>query len=140
MVNIHQAKTQLSKLIDQAVKGDPFVIAKAGKPLVKVTRLDQPKTKSRLGFLTTETRIPADFDRMGQSEIERLWAAAQPEKLPRKARAIFDDTSKELLFSTVSLWEMTQLTSGSSYRLPQYFAHVAAGTFVAFSGQGLAVY
>ena len=41
-VNIHEAKTQLSKLVDQAVKGDPFIIAKAGKPLVKVTALDAP--------------------------------------------------------------------------------------------------
>jgi antitoxin (DNA-binding transcriptional repressor) of toxin-antitoxin stability system len=35
-VNIHEAKTQLSKLVDQAVKGEAFVIAKTGKPLVKV--------------------------------------------------------------------------------------------------------
>ena len=41
-VNIHEAKTNLSRLIDQASKGEPFVIAKAGKPLVKVTPLDVP--------------------------------------------------------------------------------------------------
>ena len=41
-VNIHDAKTQLSRLIEQAVRGDPFIIAKAGKPLVKVTRLEAP--------------------------------------------------------------------------------------------------
>jgi prevent-host-death family protein len=34
-VNIHEAKTNLSRLIDKAVKGEPFIIAKAGKPLVK---------------------------------------------------------------------------------------------------------
>ncbi len=39
-VNIHEAKTQLSKLVDLAAKGEPFVIAKAGKPLVKVAALD----------------------------------------------------------------------------------------------------
>lgn len=39
-VNIHEAKIQLSKLIEQAVNGEPFIIAKAGKPLVKVTKLD----------------------------------------------------------------------------------------------------
>ena len=43
-VNIHEAKTQLSKLLDQAAKGDPFIIAKAGKPLVKVS---QPATSVR---------------------------------------------------------------------------------------------
>jgi len=43
-VNIYEAKTQLSWFIDQAVKGESFIIAKAGKPLVKVTRLDAPST------------------------------------------------------------------------------------------------
>jgi len=41
-VNIHEAKTQLSKLVDQASKGEPFIIAKAGKPLVKVIAIDAP--------------------------------------------------------------------------------------------------
>lgn len=74
-VNIHEAKTQLSKLVDQAAKGDPFIIAKAGKPLVKVTRLDAPSAEhiSRLGFMAGEMNIPADFDSLGQSEIERLF-------------------------------------------------------------------
>jgi len=35
-VNIHEAKTHLSRLVDRAAKGEPFIIAKAGKPLVKV--------------------------------------------------------------------------------------------------------
>lgn len=52
-INIHEAKTQLSRLIEQALKGDPFIIAKAGKPLVKVMRLDAPETGQirRLGFM-----------------------------------------------------------------------------------------
>jgi prevent-host-death family protein len=52
-VNIHAAKTQLSKLVDEAAKGEPFVIAKAGKPLVKVTALAAPigTQTRRLGFL-----------------------------------------------------------------------------------------
>ena len=52
-VNIHEAKTQLSKLVDRAAKGEPFVIAKAGKPLVKVTALDAPAAPRRLGFLAS---------------------------------------------------------------------------------------
>lgn len=43
IVNIHEAKTHLSRLVDQAVKGEPFIIAKAGKPLVKVTALNSPR-------------------------------------------------------------------------------------------------
>lgn len=76
-VNIHEAKTHLSRLVDQAAKGESFVIAKAGKPLVKVTPLDAPsagKTK-RLGFMEGQIVVPKDFDRMGSAEIERLFAA-----------------------------------------------------------------
>jgi prevent-host-death family protein len=78
-VNIHEAKTQLSRLIEQAVKGDTFVIAKAGKPLVKVTRLDAPDVGQarRLGFLAGQIAVPEDFDRMGTEEIERLFGDAE---------------------------------------------------------------
>ncbi len=72
-VNIHEAKTQLSKLVDQAVKGKPFVIAKAGKPLVKVTALDAPAAPKRIGFLEGEISVPDDFDRMGSAEIAALF-------------------------------------------------------------------
>ena len=72
-VNIHEAKTQLSKLVDQAVKGDPFVIAKAGKPLVKVAGLDAPDALRRIGFLAGEIVVPKDFDRMGDAEIAALF-------------------------------------------------------------------
>lgn len=76
-INIHEAKTHLSKLIDQAVHGQPFVIAKAGKPLVKVCRLDatdQPR-RQRLGFLAGQIEVPDDFDRMGEAHIAQLFGA-----------------------------------------------------------------
>jgi prevent-host-death family protein len=74
-VNIHEAKTQLSRLVDQAVKGEPFIIAKAGKPLVKVTALDAPTPAQvqRLGFMAGQIGVPKDFDTMGSSEIERVF-------------------------------------------------------------------
>jgi prevent-host-death family protein len=74
-VNIHEAKTHLSRLVEQAAKGEPFVIAKAGKPLVKVTPLDTPVAGQvrRLGFMAGRIRVPDDFDRMGSAEIERLF-------------------------------------------------------------------
>lgn len=72
-VNIHEAKTQLSRLVDRAAKGEPFVIAKAGKPLVKVSALDSPAAPQRLGFLSGEIDVPDDFDRMGESEIEAMF-------------------------------------------------------------------
>jgi prevent-host-death family protein len=75
-VNIHAAKTQLSRLVDEAAQGEPFVIAKAGKPMVKVTALDAPSGSDikRIGFMTGQISVPDDFDRMGEAEIERLFS------------------------------------------------------------------
>lgn len=74
-VNIHEAKTHLSRLVEQAARGESFVIAKAGKPLVKVTALDVPTAGQarRLGFLVGEISVPDDFDRMGREEIEQMF-------------------------------------------------------------------
>jgi prevent-host-death family protein len=74
-VNIHEAKTQLSKLIEEASRGESFVIAKAGKPIVRVTALSAPVGAEvrRLGFMAGQISVPDDFDRMGSAEIERLF-------------------------------------------------------------------
>jgi prevent-host-death family protein len=79
IVNIHEAKTHLSRLVDSAAKGESFVIAKAGKPLVKVTALDTPsgKKKQRLGFMKGQIKVPRDFDRMGSYEIEQLFGDSE---------------------------------------------------------------
>lgn len=75
-VNIHEAKKQLSKLVEEASKGHPFVIAKAGKPMVKVTALGVPvgTEVKRLGFMEGQISVPDDFDRMGEAEIERIFS------------------------------------------------------------------
>lgn len=75
-VNIHEAKTQLSRLISQAAEGESFVIAKAGKPMVRVSPLDTPSAPRRLGFLVGELTIPEDFDDMGASEIEAQFGSS----------------------------------------------------------------
>ena len=74
-VNIHEAKTQLSKLVEEASKGEPFVIAKAGKPIVKVMALGAPTGAQvrRLGFMAGQISVPDDFDQMGREEIERIF-------------------------------------------------------------------
>ena len=79
-VNIHVAKTQLSRLVDQAAAGEAFIIAKAGKPMVKVIPLGKAETgtASRLGFMAGEFSVPDDFDRMGGDEIESLFAGRKP--------------------------------------------------------------
>jgi len=75
-VNIHEAKTQLSKLVEQAAAGESFIIAKAGKPMVKVVPLGgvEKGTAGRLGFMAGEMKIPEDFDQMGAEEIEGMFA------------------------------------------------------------------
>ena len=75
IVNIHEAKAQLSRLVDKAAKGKPFVIAKAGTPLVKVTalRARTGKRKRRLGFLRGQFKVPDNFNRMGSAEIRTMF-------------------------------------------------------------------
>ena len=77
-INIHQAKTHLSRLVDEAENGDSFIIAKAGKPKVLVTRLDQPvKTgKRRLGSLEGMYTLPKNYwkiDKEMDREIEKMF-------------------------------------------------------------------
>ena len=72
-VNIHDAKTHLSQLIDAAAKGEPFIIAKAGKPMVKVVPIDAPKTAKRFDFMAGQFTVPDDFDTMFQEEIEQMF-------------------------------------------------------------------
>jgi prevent-host-death family protein len=78
IIDIHEAKTQLSKLVEAASKGEPFIIAKGGKPVVKVTALastdDQVK---RLGFMAGQITVPDDFDQMGSEEIEKLFGGGK---------------------------------------------------------------
>jgi len=76
--NIHIAKTQLSRLVDKASNGEPFIIAKAGKPLVKVIAVDAPEPApvNRFGFMAGQIRVPDDFDRMGEEEIASLFDSA----------------------------------------------------------------
>lgn len=73
--NIHDAKTHLSRLVEQAARGDTFVIAKAGKPMVKVIALDTPEPSKvrRLGFMAGQIETPDDFDRMGEVEITHIF-------------------------------------------------------------------
>ncbi|MGB9415847.1 MAG: type II toxin-antitoxin system prevent-host-death family antitoxin [Acidobacteriaceae bacterium] len=73
--NIHEAKTQLSRLVEQAAKGESFVIAKAGKPMVKVIALDapEPSQMKRFGFMAGQIKVPADFNVLGAEEIQKLF-------------------------------------------------------------------
>jgi prevent-host-death family protein len=78
-VNIHEAKTQLSKLVEEACKGEPFIIAKAGKPVVKVTALATPTCNQvkRLGFMVGQFTVPDDFDQMGSEQIGKIFGGGE---------------------------------------------------------------
>jgi prevent-host-death family protein len=77
--NIHEAKTHLSRLIEQAVNGEPFLIAKAGQPLVKVIALDTSTDKKiqRSGFMKGQFSVPSDFNHMGSQEISDLFGGEE---------------------------------------------------------------
>ncbi|MPZ57277.1 MAG: type II toxin-antitoxin system prevent-host-death family antitoxin [Rhizobiales bacterium] len=78
-INIHEAKTHLSRLVEEAARGEPFIIAKAGKPVAKVIAIDAPeagKTR-RIGFMAGQIKVPDDFDRMGADEIAALFGAGK---------------------------------------------------------------
>ncbi len=75
IVNIYEAKAHLSRLVEKACAGEPFIIAKAGRPIVKVVALDAPDSgeKQRLGFMAGQIEIPEDFDQFGVESIDELF-------------------------------------------------------------------
>ena len=79
MINIHEAKTHLSRLVERAGRGETIVIAKAGRPMARLVPIGEtpPRRARRLGFLAEAFRIPEDFDRMGEEEIGSLFGAGR---------------------------------------------------------------
>ncbi len=77
IINMHEAKTHLSKLVKKAAGGEPFIIAIAGKPMVKVIAVEEQTVSNfeggRFGFLKGKYLVPDDFDTMGQAEIEEAF-------------------------------------------------------------------
>jgi len=81
VVNIHEAKTHLSRLVEEAANGESFIIAKAGKPMVQVVQIgvhetaliQEPERKQRIGMLEGMYEVPNDFDTMFQDEIEAMF-------------------------------------------------------------------
>jgi len=77
-VNIHEAKTNLSRLLKEVQQGNPFVIARAGRPIARVTGIDASEAEQtgRVGFLAGQIQVPEDFDRMGEQEIISMFGEA----------------------------------------------------------------
>jgi len=77
-INIHQAKTHLSRLVEHAARGESVIIVKAGKPMAKLVPLDAPESAPPkcLGFLAGQMRVPDDFDALGAAQINQLFGDA----------------------------------------------------------------
>lgn len=84
-VNIHEAKTHLSRLADEAGAGETIILAKAGKPVARLVPLEDPAPKTKesrkLGFLKGKLNVPEDFDTMFQDEIIKMFEGE--DDLPR---------------------------------------------------------
>jgi len=72
-VNIYEAKTTLSKLVEEAASGRDVVIARAGRPVARLTRLAGKGGKRRLGVLDGRFRIPDDFNRPLPGDVLRVF-------------------------------------------------------------------
>ena len=68
-VNMHEAKTHLSKLVDEE-----FIIARDGRPVARVTPIRDSEAAKRLGFLA-DLEVPDDFDELGRDEIAGIFGA-----------------------------------------------------------------
>ena len=76
-VNIHEAKTHLSRLVDQAAQGREFVIAKAGKPMVRVIPLQAPPAFRTLGFLAGGGVVQAKLKQDFAADIDAMFTSAR---------------------------------------------------------------
>jgi prevent-host-death family protein len=70
-INIYDAKTRLSQLVEEAASGKDIVIARAGRPVARLTRLRETVRKRRLGILNGRFRIPEDFNRPLPDDVLR---------------------------------------------------------------------
>ena len=122
-VNVHEAKTTLSKLLERVEAGEEIVIARGGSPVAKLTAIRSPRPRRVLGFLDGEFTIPDDFNRplpapvlkdfekqaLGASSPRHAllpWAAASGERLPAEARALIEDPENDVVYSAASFWEI----------------------------------
>ena len=74
-INIHEAKTHFSRLIERAENGETLIISRAGKPVARIVPLESApaKAKRRIGFMEGEISVPDDFDRMFEDEIAEMF-------------------------------------------------------------------
>jgi prevent-host-death family protein len=72
-VNVHEAKTHFSKLLERVALGEEVIIAKAGKPVAKLVAIPEERPRFRLGSAKGEFVVPDDFNDPLPKEIEDLF-------------------------------------------------------------------
>jgi prevent-host-death family protein len=76
--NIHDAKTQFSKLVERVASGEEVVIAKSGRPVARLVRFQERTKQRKLGMMAGQFSLPDDFDSLGRQEIEQLFGGGGP--------------------------------------------------------------
>ena len=61
-VNVHAAKSQLSRLLDAVLAGEEVIIAKAGKPIARLVPVEPKRERRKLGTLAGKLHVPDNFD------------------------------------------------------------------------------
>lgn len=81
-VSLEEAESRLADLLDKAATGEPFLIARPGKPLIQVVAVPTPPAKptNRLGFMKTQFKVPDDFDSMHAEEILAMFEGDAPQR------------------------------------------------------------
>jgi prevent-host-death family protein len=85
-VNIHEAKTHLSRLVERVEAGEEFIIAKAGRPAARLVPIEAARKPIRIGGLKAPLRVPDDFDTMLEDEIAALFGTAPAPRAARRRR------------------------------------------------------
>jgi len=85
-VNIHEAKTHLSRLVDRVQAGEEIIIAKAGQPAARLVPIDGPRKPVKIGGLKAPTPVPDDFNTMFEAEIAALFAGISSGSSSRKRK------------------------------------------------------
>jgi prevent-host-death family protein len=77
-INIHEAKTHLSRFVEEAAAGEEIIIAKAGKPIARLVPLEPLRKQPRpLGLGRGRFEVPEDFDTLYADEIRRMFEGEQ---------------------------------------------------------------
>jgi prevent-host-death family protein len=85
-VNVHEAKTHFSRLLQRVAAGEEITIAKAGVPVARLVPAEPRKQRRKLGFYGDSIQIADDFDAPLPDDLMAAFLGAEPERVRKKAR------------------------------------------------------